>query len=56
MQDDEFSIRGRDGHADTRKLNSPEELLEVLATHFGLHFPAATRFGSHPTALSRQPV
>jgi N-hydroxyarylamine O-acetyltransferase len=44
LQNDEFSIRGRDGRADTRKLSSPEELLEVLATHFGLQFPAGTRF------------
>jgi N-hydroxyarylamine O-acetyltransferase len=44
LQNDEFSTRGRDGRADTRKLASPEELLEVLATHFGLHFPAGTRF------------
>jgi N-hydroxyarylamine O-acetyltransferase len=44
LQNDEFSTRGRDGRADTRKLKSPEELLEVLATHFGLHFPAGTRF------------
>jgi N-hydroxyarylamine O-acetyltransferase len=46
LQNDEFSIRGRNGHADTRTLNSPEELLEVLATHFDLHFPAGTRFTS----------
>jgi N-hydroxyarylamine O-acetyltransferase len=44
LQNDEFSIRGRDGRADTRKLTSPEEVLEALATHFGLHFPAGTRF------------
>ena len=44
LQNDEFNIRGRDGTADTRKLTSPEELLEVLATHFDLHFPAGTRF------------
>ena len=44
LQNDDFSIRGRDGKAETRKLNSPEELLEVLATHFGLQFPAGTRF------------
>ena len=46
LQNDEFSIRGRDGHADTRKLTSPDELLEVLATQFGLHFPAGTRFNT----------
>ena len=44
LENDEFSIRGRDGRAETRKLTSPEELLEVLATYFGLHFPAGTRF------------
>lgn len=44
LQNDEFSTRGRDGRSDTRKLSSPEELLEVLATHFGLHFPDGTRF------------
>jgi hypothetical protein len=25
-------------------LTSPDELLTVLAEHFGLHFPAGTRF------------
>jgi N-hydroxyarylamine O-acetyltransferase len=45
LMDDEFSIRGRNGRSDTRKMNSPEELLEVLATHFGLNFPEGTRFG-----------
>lgn len=28
-----------------REIASPEELLDVLAEHFGLHFPAGTRFG-----------
>ena len=28
-----------------REIATPEELLEVLAQHFGLHFPAGTRFG-----------
>jgi len=45
LLNDEFSIRARDGSSDTRKLTSPEELLEVLSMHFGLHFPAGTRFG-----------
>jgi len=44
IQNDEFSIRGRDGRSDARKLTSPKELLEVLATHFGLHFPSGTLF------------
>ena len=45
LMNNEFSIRGRYGRPDTRKLSSPEALLAVLATHFGLHFPADTRFG-----------
>jgi N-hydroxyarylamine O-acetyltransferase len=52
LQNDEFSMRGRDGRADIRKLTTPEELLEVLATHFGLHFPSGTRFKTKPA----QPV
>jgi N-hydroxyarylamine O-acetyltransferase len=41
----EFTVRGGDGRATTRNLASPDELLEIMATHFGLHFPAGTRFG-----------
>jgi len=41
----EFSIRRADGRSETRTLATPEELLHVLATEFGLHFPAGTRFG-----------
>jgi len=41
----EFSVRERDGRAETRNLASGDELLEVMATHFGLNFPAGTRFG-----------
>ncbi len=41
----DFTLRGRDGRADTRPIGSPEELLELLAEHFGLHFPPDTRFG-----------
>ena len=44
LQNDEFSMRGRDGRADTQRLTTPAELLEVLATHFGLRFPPGTRF------------
>jgi N-hydroxyarylamine O-acetyltransferase len=43
---DELTIRGPDGVGQTRKLGSPEELLEVLAAEFDLRFPAGTRFGS----------
>lgn len=45
IQNYEFSVRGADGRADTKVLGSPDELLAVLAEHFGLHFPAGTRFG-----------
>ena len=45
LLNDEFSIRGRDGYAEVRKLSSSAELKEVLATHFGLNFPAGTQFG-----------
>ena len=40
----EFSVRGRDGRADVKVLGSPAELLEVLATQFGLSFPPGTDF------------
>ncbi len=40
----ELTVRRRDGIADTRVLASPAELLDVLATHFDLHFPAGTEF------------
>ena len=41
----EFTQRHRDGRVEKRDLASPDELLNVLATHLGLHFPAGTRFG-----------
>jgi N-hydroxyarylamine O-acetyltransferase len=41
----EFTIRYLDGRAEKRALGSPDELLDVLAEYFGLHFPAGTRFG-----------
>lgn len=41
----ELTLRGRDGHAETRNLASPDELLDILAAHFGLQFPPGTRFG-----------
>jgi len=40
----ELTLRDRDGHADHRVLASPDELLAVLAEHFGLRFPPDTRF------------
>jgi N-hydroxyarylamine O-acetyltransferase len=42
---DELTLRGGDGRANTRRIGSPSELLEILDAHFGLRFPAATRFG-----------
>ncbi len=42
----EFTIRqAADGEAQKRTIESPDELLAILAEHFGLHFPAGTRFG-----------
>jgi N-hydroxyarylamine O-acetyltransferase len=40
----EFSVRGHDGRSETRLVASPDELLELLDEHFGLQFPAGTRF------------
>ncbi|HEU4581894.1 MAG TPA: arylamine N-acetyltransferase [Polyangiaceae bacterium] len=40
----EFGQRGPDGRSESRLLDSPEELLSVLDEHFGLRFPAGTRF------------
>jgi N-hydroxyarylamine O-acetyltransferase len=40
----ELSVRRRDGHAERRTLEHPEELLEVLDEHFGLSFAKGTRF------------
>ncbi len=44
MLNRELTLRGRDGVGHTRVLESPEALLEVLATQFLLHFPAGTQF------------
>lgn len=41
----EFTLRHRDGRVEKREIATPDELLEVLARDFGLHFPAGTRFG-----------
>lgn len=40
----ELTRRRRDGTADVRRLQTPAELLDVLATDFGLCFPAGTVF------------
>jgi N-hydroxyarylamine O-acetyltransferase len=45
----EFVVR-RGAIADKRMIETPEELLEVLANQFGLRFPTGTRFGSPSSA------
>jgi N-hydroxyarylamine O-acetyltransferase len=40
----ELTVRQRDGSADSRMVESPDELLEVLAGTFGLEFAPGTRF------------
>ena len=44
LLNDVFSVRQRDGRAEKRSLHTSDELLHVLAEHFGLRFPAGTRF------------
>ena len=46
----DFTYRYPDGRAETRNIESPEELLALLAEHFGLNFPAGTRFGQRGAA------
>jgi N-hydroxyarylamine O-acetyltransferase len=41
----DFVIRHVDGRTEKRSLTTPDELLVILAEHFGLHFPPGTRFG-----------
>lgn len=41
----EFITRYADGRADKHAIESPDELLALLAQYFGLHFPPGTRFG-----------
>ena len=40
----EFKVRDASGQAERRLLQSPEELLDCLASEFDLHLPAGTRF------------
>ena len=40
----EFTIRQRSGEAESRCLDTPQELLLTLARHFGLHFEPGTEF------------
>jgi N-hydroxyarylamine O-acetyltransferase len=44
LTDTELKIREPDGHADTRPVTSPDDLLATLAEHFDLHFAPGTRF------------
>jgi len=41
----EFTWRGADGRADTRPVETAEQLQQLLEEHFGLRFPPGTRFG-----------
>lgn len=41
----EFTRRRADGSSEKHAIASAEELLAILAEHFGLHFPPGTRFG-----------
>ncbi len=41
----EFVTRYAGGRTESRTLATPDELLDVLAEFFGLHFPPGTRFG-----------
>jgi N-hydroxyarylamine O-acetyltransferase len=38
-----FKLREADGHASERKVTSPQEVLELLETHFGLRLEPGTR-------------
>jgi N-hydroxyarylamine O-acetyltransferase len=42
----ELTLRHSDGRVEKRMIESPEELLSVLSSHFLLQFPPGTRFGS----------
>jgi N-hydroxyarylamine O-acetyltransferase len=41
----EFVVRRGAEILEQREITTAEDLLGILATHFGLHFPAGTRFG-----------
>ncbi len=44
----EFTVRHADGRVEKRTLADADELLDVLAGYFGLHFPPGTRFALRP--------
>jgi len=41
----EYTVRHADGRVESTPIDSADHLLDLLARHFGLHFPAGTRFG-----------
>jgi N-hydroxyarylamine O-acetyltransferase len=45
LQNREFAVRRPGRPAEKREIESPDELLAILAEHFGLRFPPGTRFG-----------
>lgn len=44
LLDRELTLRRRGGDAETRRLETPDELLSALRDHFALRFPPGTRF------------
>jgi N-hydroxyarylamine O-acetyltransferase len=48
LRNRELVVHGADGIAETTLVRDPEHLLEVLASVFGLEFPAGTRFSQPP--------
>ena len=44
----DLTVRHADGRVERRVIAAADELLAVLASHFGLHFPAGTRFALRP--------
>ena len=45
LLNNEFTVRQADGRTEKREIATADELLSILAEHFGLHFPPGTRFG-----------
>jgi N-hydroxyarylamine O-acetyltransferase len=48
VQNSDFTTRHADGRAERRPIESPDALLTLLASEFGLNFPPGTRFGTAP--------